>query len=112
MGGLTPRCTRRPRRRAAIAGELRAVRRQPNANSYARGFRVGVRRQNSEGSAMKMVAAGSCAILIAMAMHGRALDAAASCESLSSMTLPNASITLAQLVPAGGFTPPGTGASA
>jgi feruloyl esterase len=61
---------------------------------------------------MKIVIAGSCAILIAMMMHGRTLIAAASCESLSSVTLPDTSVTLAQMVPAGGFTPPGTGAAA
>ena len=61
---------------------------------------------------MKIVTAGSCVVLIALMMHGQALDAAASCESLSSMMLPNTSITFAQLVPAGGFTPPGTGPAA
>jgi hypothetical protein len=61
---------------------------------------------------MKIVTAGSCAVLIALMMHGRTLDAAASCESLSSMMLPNTSITFAQLVAAGGFTLPGTGPAA
>ena len=61
---------------------------------------------------MKIVTAGSCVFLIALMMHGQTLDAAASCESLSSMMLPNTSITFAQLVPAGGFTPPGTGPGA
>lgn len=60
---------------------------------------------------MKMATAGSCAVLIAMMLHGHAFDAAA-CESLSSMTLPNASIALAQMVAPGGFTAPGTGAAA
>ena len=59
-----------------------------------------------------MVAAGSCAVLIAMMMYGHGLTAAASCESLSSMTLPNTSITVAQMVPAGGFTLAGTGPAA
>ena len=45
---------------------------------------------------MKIVTAGSCAVLIALMMHGQTLDAAASCESLSSMMLPNTSITFAQ----------------
>jgi feruloyl esterase len=44
-----------------------------------------------------------------MMMYGHALNAAASCESLSSLVLPNTSITLAQMVPAGGFTLPGMG---
>lgn len=61
---------------------------------------------------MKVVTAGSCAILIAMMMHGHALNAAASCESLSSMALPNTAITFAQMVPAGGFTLPGSGPAA
>jgi feruloyl esterase len=51
---------------------------------------------------------GSCAVILAAMIYGHALDAAASCESLSSLTLPDASITLAQAVPAGGFTLPGT----
>ncbi len=58
---------------------------------------------------MKMIAAGSCAVLVALMMHGQGLNAAASCESLSSMTLPNTSITVAQMVPAGGFTLPAVG---
>lgn len=61
---------------------------------------------------MKIVTAGSCAVLIAMMMYGHGLTAAASCESLSSMTLPNTSITVAQMVPAGGFTLAGTGPAA
>jgi len=57
---------------------------------------------------MKTVAGGSCAVLVALIlmMDGRALGAAASCESLSSLKLPNTSIALAQIVPAGGFTLP------
>ena len=58
---------------------------------------------------MKMVTGGSCALLIALTTHGHALKAASSCESLSSLRLPNTSITLAQTVLAGAFTLPGTG---
>src|SRR5881628_183321 len=58
---------------------------------------------------MKMVTGGSCAVLLALMMDGHALTAAASCESMSSLALPNTSITLAQIVPAGGSTLPGTG---
>ena len=58
---------------------------------------------------MKMVTGGSCAVLLALMMDGHALTAAASCESMSSLALSNTSITLAQMVPAGGFTLPGTG---
>jgi feruloyl esterase len=61
---------------------------------------------------MTMVTGGSCAILLAVMMYGHALNAAASCESLSSLVLPNTSITLAQMVPAGGFTLPGMGPAA
>jgi feruloyl esterase len=60
---------------------------------------------------MKMAIAASCTVLVAMMMPGHPLKAAA-CESLSSMALPNASITFAQLVPAGGFTLPGLGPAA
>jgi len=45
-------------------------------------------------------------------MDRHALNDAASCESLSSLALPNTSITLAQMAPAGGFSLPGTGPTA
>jgi len=61
---------------------------------------------------MKMVTGGWCALLLALTTHGHALKAASSCESLSSLALPNTSITLAQMVPAGAFTLPGTGPAA
>ena len=61
---------------------------------------------------MKMVTGGSCALLLALTTHGHALKASSSCESLSSLALPNTSITLAQVVPAGAFTLPGTGPAA
>src|SRR5205807_2510848 len=61
---------------------------------------------------MKMVIGGSCALLLALTTRGHALKAASSCESLSSLALPNTSITLAQMVPAGAFTLPGTGPAA
>src|SRR5262249_25952230 len=60
---------------------------------------------------MKMVTGGWCALLLALT-YGHALKAASSCESLSSLALPNTSITLAQLMPAGAFTLPGTGPAA
>jgi feruloyl esterase len=53
---------------------------------------------------MKILAAGVCAVLVAVLMHTQTVNAAASCESLSSLKLPTATITLAQTVPAGGFT--------
>src|ERR1700733_1088024 len=58
---------------------------------------------------MKMVTGGSCALLLALTTHGHALKASSSCESLSSLALPNTSISLVQVVPAGAFTLPGTG---
>ncbi len=58
---------------------------------------------------MKIVTGGLCVLLFALTMHGRALTAASSCESLSSLALPNTSITLAQVVPAGTLALPGTG---
>src|SRR5262249_54216979 len=64
--------------------------------------------------AMKTVTGGSCAVLLALIlmMDKHAHNAAASCESLSSLALPNTSITLAQMVPRGGFSLPGTGPAA
>jgi feruloyl esterase len=58
---------------------------------------------------MKMVIGGLCVLLSALTTHGHALKSASSCESLSSQALPNTSITLAQVVPAGAFTLPATG---
>ena len=63
---------------------------------------------------MKTATGGSWAVLLALMlmMDRHAINAAASCESLASLTLPNTSITLAQMVPAGGFSRPGTGPAA
>src|SRR5215475_9086374 len=63
---------------------------------------------SGEGT-MKSVTAGSCVVFLALIIDASALIAAASCESLSSLTLPNTSITLAEMVPAGGFSLPGVG---
>ena len=60
---------------------------------------------------MKILAAGSFAVLLATLIFGHTLDAV-SCESLASLMLPNARITLAQTVPAGGFLPAGAVATA
>lgn len=57
---------------------------------------------------MKMAIGGFCVLLSALSTHGHALNSTSSCESLLSMALPNTSITLAQVVPAGAFTLPGT----
>jgi feruloyl esterase len=57
---------------------------------------------------MKMATGALCVLLFALATHGHALTPASSCESLSSLALPNTLITLAQLVPPGTFSPPAT----
>lgn len=57
---------------------------------------------------MRMATGGLCVLLLAVTTHGHALKSASPCESLLSLALPNASITLAQVVPAGTFAPPGT----
>jgi len=55
---------------------------------------------------MRMLVAGALAVLGAAAMQGRPVEAAASCESLATLALPNTTITSAQLVDAGAFRPP------
>jgi len=54
---------------------------------------------------MKMITAGLCVLLSALTAHGQALKSTP-CGSLSSLALPNTSITLAQVVAAGAFTLP------
>src|SRR5262249_52138505 len=49
---------------------------------------------------------GTLASIAAMLLHAHGAYASVPCESLSSMTLPNTTITLAQTVPAGGLTLP------
>ncbi len=44
--------------------------------------------------------------LLAFMLGGTTLQAAASCESLAKLTLPNTTINLAEALPAGSFTPP------
>lgn len=58
---------------------------------------------------MKMAIGGLCVLLFAVATHGHTITPAWACESLLSLALPNTSITLAQVVPAGTFALPGTG---
>jgi feruloyl esterase len=60
---------------------------------------------------LKMVTGGLCVLLSALTTHGHALKSASSCESLLSLALPNTSITIAQVVPAGTLALPGTGAT-
>jgi feruloyl esterase len=56
---------------------------------------------------VKILTAGLCAVLLASVIGARTLTAAASCESLASMALPNTAITSAAVVDGGAFTPPG-----
>src|SRR5262249_54527547 len=49
-------------------------------------------------------------LALMLMVDGHALNAATSCEGLSSLKFPNASITSAQTVPAGGFSLPGPAA--
>ena len=58
---------------------------------------------------MKAMTAATGSVLLLL-IDGHLAKAAPSCENLSSFALPNATITLAQVVPAGEFSPPGTGA--
>ena len=55
---------------------------------------------------------GLTAAAITALMPQPNVSAAASCESLSSLTLSDTTITIAQVVPAGGFSRPATGPSA
>src|SRR4026207_1157543 len=63
---------------------------------------------------MNRITCGSGGVLLALIlmMNGQRINGAASCESLSSLALPNTSITLAQMVPAGGFRLAGAGPAA
>ena len=61
---------------------------------------------------MKSLAGGLSALLLALLMSGQTLNATSSCEGLASLTLPNTTITLAQTVAAGAFTPPATAGAA
>lgn len=54
---------------------------------------------------MKLLAGGSCAVVLGLLIHSQTLNAA-SCESLRSLTLPNTTITVVQTVSAGAFTQP------
>jgi feruloyl esterase len=58
---------------------------------------------------MRFLTAGMCALFIAALVPDRPLHASPSCASLSMLALPNTTITLAQAVDAGPFTPPGSG---
>src|SRR5262245_55469505 len=63
-----------------------------------------------KGAVMRILAGSLCALLLAVLMTGRPVEAAGSCESLASMALPNVQITLARTVDAGPFSPGATDA--
>ena len=58
---------------------------------------------------MRILTASVCALLLATLVPDRALQASPSCSALSTLALPNATVTLAQAVEAGTFTPPAAG---
>jgi feruloyl esterase len=60
---------------------------------------------------MRILAASVCALLLATLVPDRTLHASGSCGALSTLALPNATITLAQAVDQGPFTPPDQGAA-
>ena len=57
---------------------------------------------------MRILAASVCALVLATLVPAPTLEAGSSCGTLSKLALPNATITLAQAVEAGPFTPPGS----
>jgi feruloyl esterase len=57
-------------------------------------------------NSIRLVTAGACATLVSAAMIAKATAAGASCESLASVRLAAGKVTLAETVPAGGFTSP------
>jgi feruloyl esterase len=61
---------------------------------------------------MKIFGAGLCSLLLAIALHAQpdqSVAASGSCADLSKLALPNTTITLAETVAAGTFTPSGAG---
>ena len=54
---------------------------------------------------MRFLAGALSALLLAASMNDQPLEASPSCEGLASLTLPNATITLARMVDAGAFSP-------
>jgi len=61
---------------------------------------------------MRILIGSLCAVVLATLMPVRTLGAGASCGTLSALALANATITSAQVVDAGAFTPPGSGNAA
>jgi len=60
---------------------------------------------------MKILVCGVGALLLAASVNGQTLDTTASCERLASLTLPQTTITMAKVVPAGAFSRPAIGRS-
>lgn len=58
---------------------------------------------------MKILSGSLCALWLATLVPGRTLNASASCEALSMLALPNVTVTLAEAVETGTFTPPAPG---
>jgi feruloyl esterase len=58
---------------------------------------------------MRILAASLCALLLATLVPDQSLHASASCGALSTLALPNVTVTSAQAVEAGTFTPPAPG---
>jgi feruloyl esterase len=60
---------------------------------------------------MKVLAGGVMALFLGAMLSGQSQppDAKAACDRLAALVLPAATIERAELVPAGGFTPPGAG---
>jgi feruloyl esterase len=56
---------------------------------------------------MRILVGALCAVLLALLIPNQALSAAGACVDLSMLALPNATITRAEAVAAGPFTPPG-----
>src|SRR5690242_4338538 len=95
-------------RRLLIAELRKAVR---LAIIYSHGWAIIPRKseQSCEVSEMTKVVLCSAVLLVLMLLFSAVPGVAATCESLASMKLPNATITTAQAVGAGAFAPAGGG---
>src|SRR6185503_4740341 len=65
----------------------------------------------SKELSMKILVSGLGALLLTASVNGQTLDTTASCERLASLTLPQTTITMAKVVPAGAFSRPAIGRS-
>src|ERR1041385_8446518 len=64
------------------------------------------------GRVMKVAPAGLLAIVVVIASAGHAYAGRTSCDGLTNLTLEKATVTRAEVVPAGGFKAPGGGGNA